>query len=143
MRTLFMSFTLAFTFAFAGNSYAQLTKPNTQYDTLKLLADSNRNVYYQKTVTTRVNLTADRIYEHVLQFMAAKNFVQTFGDDQQWKVIFTTTQDLNMNPVYIGDDNDPVAPYSAQFAVMIDMKNGHYRYTINNILFFFPTANGN
>jgi hypothetical protein len=138
-----MSFTLALTFAFAGTSYAQLAKPNLQYDTLKLRADSNRNVYYQKTITTKVNLTADRIYERVVQFMAAKNFVQTYGDDQQWKAIFSTMQDLNSNPVYVGDDYDTVEPYSAQFAVIVDMKNGRYRYTINNIVFFIPTGNGN
>jgi hypothetical protein len=143
MRTLLMSFTLALTFAFAGTGYAQLTKPNLQYDTLKLRADSNRNVYYQKTVTTQINLTADRIYERVIQFMAAKNMVQTYGDDQQWKAIFSTTQDLNTNPVYIGDDNDTVDPYSAQFAVIVDIKNGRYRYTVNNILFFIPTVSGN
>ena len=43
----------------------------------------------------------------------------------------------------MGDENDQVNPYNAQFSIIVDLKNGRYRYTVNNIVFFFPTDNGN
>jgi hypothetical protein len=75
--------------------------------------------------------------------MAAKNFQQNYGYQQEGKLIFTTSQDLNVNPVYVGDENDAVNPYNTQFSLVLDLKNGKYRYTINNVVFFFPTENGN
>lgn len=123
--------------AFAHNN------SNAQIDTLKLQVDTSRNVYYQKTVRVAANIMAEQIYDRVLQFMAAKNFVQSYSDDQGTKLIFTTSQDLNVNAVYIGDDNDGVDPYTTQFAITLDIKDGRYRYTINNVVFFIPTATYN
>lgn len=126
---------------FAGSNRAP--KSNTLIDTVKIQVDASNNVYYQKTVKVTGGIMVDQIYNRTLQFMAAKNFVQTYGDDQEWKLIFTTSQDLNINPVYIGDDNDTVEPYTVQLAIMLDMKNGSYRYTINNVVFSIPTATYN
>ncbi len=57
-------------------------------------------------------------------------------------MIFTTTQDLNANALFNGDNDEP-NPYTIQFAITIDMKNGRYRYTISNIIFYLPSQNGN
>jgi hypothetical protein len=141
MKTLLLIFTLALTFN--GYSYASTNKVNPPIDTIKLRVDSNNNTYYQKSVKVAGNIMASQIYERTLQFMAAKNFVQTYGDDQQWKLIFTTSQDLNINTVYVGDDNDEVDQYAVQFAITVDMRNGRYRYTINNVLFFLPAGSYN
>ena len=75
--------------------------------------------------------------------MAAKNFQQNYGYQQEGKLIFTTSQDLNVNAVYIGDENDAVNPYNTQFSIMLDLKNGRYRYTISKVVFFLTTENGN
>ncbi len=126
----FLSFT-----AFSGkNQPINVNVP----DTIKLQADTNHNVYYQRIVKVANNILTPQIYERTLQLMAAKNFTQSYADDREWKLIFTTTQDLNINRVYIGDDNDVVAPYSVQFAITIDIKNGQYRYTINNVVYPTP-----
>ena len=34
-------------------------------------------------------------------------------------------------------------PYTVQFAITIDMKNGRYRYTVQNVIFYLPTDGGN
>ena len=46
------------------------------------------------------------IYLRAIQFMASKNFQQTYGYQEEGKLIFTTTQDLNNNLVYVSDNND-------------------------------------
>ena len=111
-------------------------------DTVKLKIDSDKNVYYQRTVPIK-GLTIDLIYSRAVQFMAAKNIQLNYGYQQEGKLIFTTTQDLNFNPDYVGDDGDLVLPYTAQFAIILDLKNGSYRYTINNVVIYYPTQNGN
>jgi len=134
MKTLIICSALTFfTFtAFAANNFSVADT------TIKLQADTNNNVYYQRTVKVADNIIIPQIYERILQLMAAKNFTQNYNDDREWKLIFTTTQDLNINRVYVGDDTDGVDPYTVQFAITFDIKNGRYRYTINNVLFFIP-----
>jgi hypothetical protein len=116
---------------------------HTLTDTITLKTDSDNNVYYQKTVNIAGNTNVELMYDRLLQFMATKNFTQTYGDDQKWKFIFTTTQDLNINRARVGDDDDPIIPYTVQFAITVDLRNGRYRYTVNNALFFIPTVTYN
>jgi len=113
-----------------------------QTDSVKLKIDGV-SAYYQQVVKLDSNIKVSDIYIRALQFMASKNFTQTYGYDQEGKLIFTTTQDLNINPVSVNDDNDNVEQYTTQFAITIDMKNGRYRYTVHNVVFFLPTASGN
>jgi hypothetical protein len=113
----------------------------THPDSVKLITEGE-HAYYQKTVKTD-SLPEGIIYVRAIQFMAAKNFQQNYGYEQEGKLIFTTSQDLNINAVYVGDENDPVNPYNVQFSVILDLKNGRYRYTVDNVVFFFPTENGN
>jgi len=89
------------------------------------------------------NITESMIYGRALQFTASKNFQQNYGYEEEGKLIFTTTQDLNINTVYVGDDSDLLEPYTVQFALTLDLKNGSYRYTIHNVLFYIPEGNGN
>jgi hypothetical protein len=110
-------------------------------DSVKLKVDSN-TAYYQKTVKVDSNIKISMIYVRTLQFMSAKNFTQNYGYEEEGKMIFTTTQDLNANAAFGGDNDDP-NPYTVQFAITIDMKNGRYRYTISNVIFYLPSANGN
>jgi len=116
--------------------------PTPYIDTVKLQVDGS-NAYYQKTVKVDSNITESMIYVRALQFMAAKNFQQNYGYEQDGKMICTTTQDLNINEIYIGDDADEVDPYTVQFSITLDMKNKRYRYTVSNVVFFRPTDSGN
>ena len=143
MKTLIAALILSFIshFAFAGNGKS-IRNITGAPDTVKLIADSDRNVYYQNTVNVK-GTTVDMIYTRAVQFMAAKNIQLNYGYEQDGKLIFTTTQDLNINRNYADDDNDMVIPYTAQFSITLDLKHGSYRYTINNIVFFFPTQTGN
>jgi len=113
----------------------------THPDSLKLVTEGEY-AYYQKTVKVD-SIPLGLIYVRAIQFMAAKNFQQNYGYQQEGKLIFTTSQDLNINPVYVGDESDPVNPYNAQFSLTLDLKNGRYRYTVSNVVLFFPTDNGN
>jgi hypothetical protein len=136
VKTLFLSFVLAFA---TLTAWCQNTIIST--DSVQLHVDGN-NAYYQKTVKVDSNIMESMIYLRSLEFMAAKNFQQNYGFDQEGKLICTTTQDLNTNNVYIGDDSDNVDPYTVQFSIILDMKNRRYRYTISNIVFYRPTETG-
>lgn len=111
-------------------------------DSVKMIVDTGNTAYYQKTVKIDSAIKLSTIYTRVLEFMAAKNFQQTYGYEQEGKLIFTTTQDLNTNPVYGGENDDPQT-YSVQFSITIDMRNGRYRYTTANVLFFLGSQSGN
>lgn len=113
-----------------------------QSDSVKLVADSG-HAYYQKVVKVDSNISEGKIYLRAVQFMAGKNIQQNYGYQQEGKLIFSTFQDLNINRVYVGDIDEPVQTYSVQFAIIIDIKNSRYRYTINNVVFFLPTETGN
>jgi hypothetical protein len=150
MRTLFLSITIA---CITLNTYAhqegtvKIPEDNTgpvkpAADSVKLQIDGN-NAYYQKIIKVDSSIKVSDIFLRVLQFMAGENFQQTYGYQQEGKLIFTTTQDLNINPVTTGTDLDNVEQYSVQFAITIDIKNGRYRYTIHNVVFFRPTDSGN
>jgi hypothetical protein len=121
----------------AARSYAA----SSHLDSVKLTVEGV-HAFYQKVVKAD-SIPLGLIYVRAIQFMAAKNFQQNYGYQQEGKLIFTTSQDLNVNPVYVGDENDAVTPYNTQFSLSLDLKNGKYRYTINNVVFFFPTDNGN
>lgn len=136
---LILSFVSHYVYAGIGKSARNIA---IAFDTVKLKVDSDRNVYYQNTVNVK-GITVDMIYTRAVQFMAAKNIQLNYGYEQDGKLIFTTTQDLNINRNYADDDNDMVVPYTAQFSITLDLKHGSYRYTINNIVFFFPTQSGN
>jgi len=149
MKVLILSLMLApisfITFAEnnkASAYYVNRSINNPQTDSVKLQIDGN-NAYYQKVVKVDSNITESMIYGRALQFTASKNFQQNYGYEQEGKLIFTTTQDLNINIVYVGDDSDVLEPYTVQFALTLDLKNGSYRYTIHNVLFYIPEANGN
>jgi len=114
----------------------------TNADSLQLMIDST-NAYYQKVVKVDSNIMESMIYERALQFFAAKNFQQNYGDEQEGKLIYTTTQDLNTSRIYIGDDMDPVDPFTAQFSITLDLKNRRYRYTISNVVIYRPAEDGN
>lgn len=149
MKTLLLSFTLIFSAftSFAQDGYPAIYKAGSrinklQTDSIKLRVDGT-HAYYQKVVKVDSNIVDGLIYERALQFMASKNIQQNYEYEEQGKFIFTTVQDLNINPVYVGDDNDSVDPYTAQFAITLDLKKGRYRYTIDNVVFFRPTETGN
>jgi len=110
-------------------------------DTVTLKVDG-KTAYYQNTVKVD-SVTESIIYLRAIQFMASKNFQQNYGDQEEGKLIFTATQDLNVNPTYVGDENDTVDPYTVQFSLTLDIKNHSYRYTITNVVFFRPTETGN
>jgi hypothetical protein len=111
-------------------------------DSVKLQVDGG-HAYYQKVVKVDSNVTEPTMYIRSLQFMASKNIQQNYGYQEEGKLIFSTTQDLNINRAYVGDDNETVQEYTVQLAIALDLKKGRYRYTINNIVFFLPTDNGN
>lgn len=131
--------------AYNNKIAANITKTAFPADSVKLLIDgkNGNNGFYQKTLKTDSGITIPMIYLRAMQFMASKNFIQTYGYQEEGKLIFTTTQDLNVAPVSISDDEEEVAPYTVQFAVTIDIKKRSYRYTIHNIVFFLPTQYGN
>jgi hypothetical protein len=112
-------------------------------DSVKIKLDEDNNAYYQKVVTLDTGITVSLIYVRALEFMAAKNFQQNYGYEQDGKLIFTSTQDLNANPNFQGLENDSPETFTVQFAIVLDMKNGRYRYTIHNVVFFMSTENGN
>jgi hypothetical protein len=138
MKTLILSIAFAF-ISFTALAAYQVTI-SQDADSVKLKAD-NEHAWYQ-TVVKADGVKESLIYLRAIQFMASKNFQQNYGYEEEGKLIFTTSQDLNVNPVYVGDDNDIVDPYTVQFALTLDIKNGLYRYTINNAVFFLPTDNG-
>ncbi|MBS1531340.1 MAG: DUF4468 domain-containing protein [Bacteroidetes bacterium] len=111
-------------------------------DSIKLIVDTNGKAYYQKMVKVDSTIKLSTIYTRVLEFMAARNFQQTYGYEQEGKLIFTTAQDLNMNAKYELDNDDPET-YSVQFSITIDMRNGRYRYTVSNIIFYLGSQSGN
>lgn len=111
-------------------------------DSVKMIVDTGSRAYYQKTVKIDSTIKISTIYTRTLEFMAAKNFQQTYGYEQEGKLIFTTAQELNTNPEYGGDNDDPQS-YSVQFSIMVDMHNGRYRYTISNIIFYLGSQSGN
>jgi hypothetical protein len=110
-------------------------------DSVKLTIEGNY-AFYQNTVKVD-SLREGLMYIRAVQFMAAKNFQQNYGYQEEGKMIYFTTQDLNVNEVYVGDDDDVLNPYTVQFSITLDLKNGTYRYTINNVVFFRPDGNGN
>lgn len=116
--------------------------PVPQGDSVKLIIDGT-SAYYQKTVKVDTGIGVSLIYLRTLQFMAAKNFQQTYGFEQEGKEIFTTTQDLNTNPFTVGNYSDNIDVFTVQFAVTVDMKKQRYRYTIHNVTFYQPTETGN
>ncbi len=111
-------------------------------DSIKLQT-ANSNAYYQKTFKVDSGIKVSSIYTRVLEFMAAKNFQQNYGYEQEGKLIFTTAQDLNITQgtAFENYDTNPM-PYTVQFAFSVDMKNGRYRCTISNVVFFLPSENG-
>lgn len=111
-------------------------------DSVKMIVDTGSRAYYQKTIKIDSTIKISTIYTRTLEFMAAKNFQQTYGYEQEGRLIFTTSQELNTNPEYGGDNDDPQS-YSVQFSIMVDMHNGRYRYTISNIIFYLGSQSGN
>ncbi|MFI5163153.1 MAG: hypothetical protein ACHQHN_17865 [Sphingobacteriales bacterium] len=122
-------------------TYVSHDKNLTIIDSVKLRVEGD-NAYYQKTVKVDSNIKVSMIYLRTLQFMSAKNFTQNYGYEEESKMIFTTMQDLNANTTSTGEYDDP-DPYTVQFAITVDMKNGRYRYTISNVIFYLPSQNGN
>jgi hypothetical protein len=140
MKTLVLIVAFAFASftAFSNSSLLAAAK----IDSIKLQTDTKGNAFYKQTVKVDT-LAVDLIYNRAVQFMAAKNFTQTYGYEEEGKLIFTTSQDLNINPVYVGDDNDTVEPYNVQFAVILDIKPGAYRSIVTNVVFYLPAVSYN
>jgi hypothetical protein len=142
MKTFILSAALVLSaitgYAQQGTIHTAVTLP--LFDSVKLRVEGN-DAYYQQTIKVDSNIRLSSIYTRTLEFMATKNFQQNYGYEQEGKLIFTTTQDLNQN-INTGDDDNP-QPYTAQFSIVIDMKNGRYRYTIRNVIFYLPTDYGN
>lgn len=104
---------------------------NAQTDTVKLLYDG-KHVYYQKVINVD-GISEAEIYLRAVQFMALYNMQQTYGNQQEGKLIFTTTQQLNN----FDFPTDKSTQYTVQYAITLDMKNGRYRYTINSTIFYY------
>jgi hypothetical protein len=137
---------LCFAFAFISfESFAAKSSINNYAsanpDSVKLTIEGNYAFYQGKVKVD--SLPEGLMYIRAVQFMAAKNFQQNYGYQEEGKMIYFTTQDLNVNAVYVGDDDDVLNPYTVQFSITLDLKNGSYRYTINNVVFFRPEENGN
>lgn len=111
-------------------------------DSIKLKIEGTTG-FYMQTIKVDSSITEHRIYQRTLEFMAAKNFQQNYGYDEEGKLICTSVQDLNTNVFSPTEDYDSVDPYTVQFTITVDMKNRRYRYTINNIVFYIPTETGN
>ncbi len=112
-------------------------------DSIKLKIEDN-NVYYQKTFKVDSNIKVSSIYTRVLEFMAAKNFQQNYGYEQEGKIIYTSAQDLNATSgTFFENYEAGASPYTVQFAFSVDMKNGRFRCTISNVVFFLPSEGGN
>jgi hypothetical protein len=145
MKTLLICIGLTF-ITFIGYAQDETGKNSSvvmpQGDSVIMKIDGT-NAYYQKTVKVDTGIGISLIYLRTLQFMAAKNFQQTYGFEQEGKEIFTTTQDLNTNPFTIGNYSDNIDPFTVQFAITVDMKKQRYRYTIHNVTFYRPTETGN
>lgn len=143
MKALFLgiAFTIA-TFAAKAQDANVNSAITAQQEAVKMQL-YNSNAYYQKVVKVDSSIKVSDIYLRTLQFMAAKNFSQTYGYEQEGKMIFTTTQDLNANSNFSSIDEDSPGPFTTQFAITLDLKNGRYRYTIHNIIFYIPTDGGN
>jgi hypothetical protein len=110
-------------------------------DTVKLKT-SGAQAFYQDTIKAD-SISERLIYLRAIQFMAGKNFQQNYGYQEEGKAIFTTAQDLNVNPTSVNDENETVEQYTVQFSISLDIKTHSYRYTISNVLFFRPTDTGN
>lgn len=135
-KQLLLSLLLA---CFACTAYCRDVTAN---DSVKLKIEGT-TAYYMQTVKLDSGITEHKIYQRTLEFMAARNFQQNYGYDEEGKLICTTTQDLNNNTFSAGSDSETIDPYTVQFTITVDMKNRRYRYTINNIVFFIPTETGN
>lgn len=149
MKALLLSISLAFTtlIGYAQDETVRTTQTNSsvplpQGDSVRMKIDGT-SAYYQNTVKVDTGIGVSLIYLRTLQFMAGKNFQQTYGFEQEAKEIFTTTQDLNTNPFTIGNYSDNIDPFTVQFAVTVDMKKQRYRYTIHNVIFYRATETGN
>lgn len=152
MKTMLFTLTLSF-LAIAVKAQEE-TVPKAYYvdngkkipvyipDSVKMITDTNGMAYYQRVVRLDSTIKISTIYTRVLEFMAARNFQQTYGYEQEGKLIFTTSQDLNMNANYGGENDDPET-YSVQFSITIDMHNARYRYTISNVIFYLGSQSGN
>src|ERR1700754_2383542 len=116
MKTLVLNFMLAFIpiIVFAQDNNVRTYQVNSslsnnsipynlQVDSVRLHVDGN-NAYYQRVVKVDSNINENLIYIRSMQFMASKNFQQTYGYEEEGKLIYTTTQDLNINPVKVNDD---------------------------------------
>ena len=125
-----------------NGAYGNKTNYAQANDSIKLKVEGT-NAYYQQAVKVDSDITENKIYMRALEFMAAKNFQQNYGYDEEGKLICTTTQDLNTNVFSVTDEGENTDPYTVQFAITVDMKNRRYRYTINNIVFYLPTGAGN
>lgn len=145
MKTLLLCIGLTF-ITLIGYAQDEVGKngavPMPQGDSVMIKIDGN-TAYYQKSVKVDTSIGVSLIYLRTLQFMAAKNFQQTYGYEQEGKEIFTSTQDLNTNPFTIGNYSDNIEPFTVQFAVTVDMRKQRYRYTIHNVTFYRPTETGN
>jgi hypothetical protein len=152
MKTLILSIALLLTAAIVraqddGNSVVRTYQIDhgkngttaTVHDSIRMQVDSNM-AWYQKAFKTDSNIKISMIYLRALQFMAAKNFQQSYGYEQEGKMIFTSTQDLN--PTLPGN-YDELQIFTVQFAVTIDIKNARYRTTIHNVTFYLPAETGN
>lgn len=144
MKALLVSISLVFVtmMGYAQDETGKTTAPLPKGDSVILKIDGT-NAYYQKTVNVDTGIGLSLIYLRTLQFMAAKNFQQTYGFEQEGKEIFTTTQDLNTNVFTTGNYSDDVDVFTVQFAITVDMKKQRYRYTIHNVTFYRPTETGN
>ncbi|MBS1500909.1 MAG: DUF4468 domain-containing protein [Bacteroidetes bacterium] len=139
ITVLLCTSTLGFALEVHGSGHAAGFAPS---DTIRLHVEGTK-AYYQQVVKVDSSIKLSSIYTRTLEFMAAKNFQQNYGYEQEGKLIFTTTQDLNENANFTDNDNDNPEPYTVQFSITVDMKNGRYRYTITNVVFYLPTDNGN
>ena len=144
MKTLLVSICIVLTTLAcrAQDETGKTAAPVPQGDSVVLKIDGT-SAYYQKTVKVDTGIGVSLIYLRTLQFMAAKNFQQNYGFEQEGKEIFTTTQDLNTNVFTTGNYSDNIDVFTVQFAVTIDMKKQRYRYTIHNVVFYRPTETGN
>ena len=138
---IFLS-TICSAYCHPNGAYGNKTNYAQANDSIKLKVEGT-NAYYQQAVKVDSDITENKIYMRALEFMAAKNFQQNYGYDEEGKLICTTTQDLNTNVFSVTDEGENTDPYTVQFAITVDMKNRRYRYTINNIVFYLPTGAGN
>lgn len=115
---------------------AQRNKKTEDVPRIELKTDSSIG-YYQEVVKLDTSYTETMLYKRAKQWVSStltSNSIQLNYDSMsEGKLIFTSEQNLYI-PQGVG-----TLPFIVRYAFTLEIKDGRYRYTINNIEFGFTT----